>query len=167
MIEPYYYHQLRAAFTPDPVRLVLLFESPPVSGRYFYDPDDSAAEVLYLAVMKLFGWTPATKREGLELLQSAGVVLLDATYQQVDKMTRVQRREIMRGEYADLVARLPDAPILIGMAGVLDAVGRALINDGFDVLNRGRRIPFPAMGHQPKFHELAREAIRQTGLVTL
>ncbi|MFT6909374.1 MAG: hypothetical protein ACJAS1_006090 [Oleiphilaceae bacterium] len=159
MIEQSYYHNLREPFTPREVKLVLLFESPPASGNYFYDPEGRVTEPLYSAIMKLFGWTPKTKTQGLESMKENGVVLLDATYQQVNQMTRQQRRGIMRKEYPLLRARLPDAPILIGMVGVLDAVKDLLVADGFSLLNGDRRIPFPANGQQRRFHDLAKEAL--------
>ena len=65
----------------------------------------------------------------------------------------------MRGQYEQLKERLPDAPILIGMVGVLDAVGGYLERDGFNLLNQGARIPFPAMGNHLRFNQLARKAL--------
>ena len=109
--------------------------------------------------MKLFGWTPETKTQGLESMKESGVVLLDATYQQVNQMTKRERRDIMRKEYPLLRSRLPDAPILIGMVGVLEAVKDLLVDDGFNLLNGDRRIPFPANGQQRRFHDLAKEAL--------
>ncbi|RLA41701.1 MAG: hypothetical protein DRR42_24345 [Gammaproteobacteria bacterium] len=150
-----YYSNLRAPFAPSEVNLVLLFESPPDSGRYFYDPNGKTTEPLFSAVMKLLRWNPVTKAEGLELLRDTGIILLDATYQQVNNMSDVQRREIMRSEYEQLEERLPDAPILIGMVKVLDAVGQRLKDEGYEVLNNRVRVPFPSNGNQKKFHTMA------------
>lgn len=157
---PGYYHALRQPFVPDEVKLLLLFESPPASGRYFYDPEGRMTEPLYGAIMNLFGWTPETKAQGLALMRESGCLLLDATYQHVNGMPKRQRRDIMRTEYPLLRERLPDAPILIGMVGVLDAVKELLLKDGYEVLNGDLRIPFPANGQQRKFYEMAREALR-------
>ena len=84
----------------------------------------------------MFGWTPKSKVQGLESLKENGVVLLDATYQQVNNMTQRQRRDIMREEYPLLRTRLPDAPIVIGMVGVLEAVKDLLVADGFSRFER-------------------------------
>ena len=159
MIESGYYHNLREPFTPSSVKLTLLFESPPVSGNYFYDPEGGSDETLFKAIMKLFGQSPETKVDGLQWLKDNGIVLLDATYHQVNKKTLSQRKNIMRQEYVELKSRLPDAPILIGMAAVFDAVEGLLVADGFKVLNQGVRIPFPAMSHQLRFYELAKPFI--------
>jgi hypothetical protein len=154
-----YYDDLRAVFAPKEVSLILLFESPPEGGNYFYDPEGKTTEALFKAVMKLWGWHPETKSEGLQLLRSSGVVLIDATYKQVNKMTPSQRRDIMRLEYEQLCERLPDAPILIGMVKVLEAVGQRLVDDGFKVLNSEVRIPFPSHGNQHKFHSKALDVL--------
>jgi hypothetical protein len=33
-----HYHKLRARYQPVKIKLVFLLESPPASGKYFYDP---------------------------------------------------------------------------------------------------------------------------------
>ena len=159
MIDASYYQALREPFTPEEVKMVLLFESPPASGKYFYDPDGKMTEPLYSAIMKLFNWQPESKAHGLELMRREGLLLLDATYQQVNHMTKRERRDIMRSEYPELRDRLPDTPILIGMVGVLEAIEECLLDDGFKVLNGGLRIPFPSNGQQRRFHTMAREAL--------
>jgi len=35
------YHTLRRKFDPNPVELVIIAESPPASGKYFYNPEGS------------------------------------------------------------------------------------------------------------------------------
>lgn len=164
MIDPNYYHSLRQPFSPDHIKLVLLFESPPASGNYFYDPEGRMTEALYSAIMKLFDWKPESKVQGLEFMKEKGVLLLDATYQQVNHMTKKHRKEIMREEFPLLRDRLPDAPILIGMVGVLEAVQDLLLEGGFELLNGDLRIPFPANGQQRRFYDLASEALNKTGL---
>ena len=88
-----------------------------------------------------------------------GAILLDVTYQQVNHMTKKQRREIMREEYPLLQNRLPDAPVMVGMVVVLEALQDLPVDDGYALLNSDGRIPFPANGQQRRFHDLAREAL--------
>lgn len=52
-----------------------------------------------------------------------------------------------------------EAPILIGMVKVLDAIGETLELDGYEVLNNGVRVPFPSNGNQKQFHKLALEIL--------
>ena len=159
-----YYHRLRADYTPANLRTIFLFESPPVSGKYFYDPSGKTTEPLFSAIMRLFGWAPSAKAEGLALFRDAGYVLVDATYRQVNGMTKTERRRIMREDYGSLVQDLRtfgDVEIIVGMVGVLDAVGERLVTDGFRVINNGRRIPFPSNGQQRRFHEMALEVLAE------
>ena len=146
--------------------MVMLFESPPVSGMYFYDPEGRMTEHLYSAIMKLFGWKPTSKMEGLQWFCDAEILLLDATYQQVNGMTIRQRRDIMRADYPSLDARLPDAPVIIGMSAVYDAVNDLLVGDGINVINGSIKVPFPANGRQRQFHEKAGAVLSDFGFPT-
>jgi hypothetical protein len=56
------YHALRQAFAPDPLKLIVVAESPPEGGAYFYD--DRNRGVLFREMMKLIGENPGNKIEG-------------------------------------------------------------------------------------------------------
>src|SRR5687768_1323489 len=47
-----YYLSRRREYEPDVVSLAVVAESPPASGRYFYDPDSATTEPLFAAFMK-------------------------------------------------------------------------------------------------------------------
>ena len=150
-----YYHGLKARWMPSQISLIWLFESPPVSGKYFYDESGRTTETLFSNLMKLYRWNPKTKEEGLRLFRDAGLVLWDGTYTQVNHASRKDRMHIIASDYADLRATIPRKPIVIGAVTVLDAIGDKLVTDGFEVLNNGVRLPFPGFGQQGKFHQLA------------
>jgi hypothetical protein len=59
------YLSLRREFEPMGVTLVIVAESPPISGKYFYDPDGEVSEALFNALMKQLGIQPKKKLEGL------------------------------------------------------------------------------------------------------
>jgi len=157
-----YYLNLRDEYRPAELRTIFLFESPPISGKYFYDVTGSIKEPLFSAIMRLFNWSVETKAQGLARLRDAGYFLLDATYEPVNAMPRAQRKRVIAEHYPDLSAELrrnSEAEVIIGAVTVLDAVGNRLVKDGFRLLNHGRRIPFPANGRQGEFHRLAREVV--------
>jgi hypothetical protein len=58
------YHDLRHRYAPETVRLLIVAESPPASGKYFYDPSGTTSEPLFAALMKQIGVLPATKEDG-------------------------------------------------------------------------------------------------------
>jgi hypothetical protein len=46
------YLDLRQRYEPESTRLVIIAESPPASGRYFYDPAGAPSEPLFAALMR-------------------------------------------------------------------------------------------------------------------
>jgi hypothetical protein len=63
-------------------------ESPPASGLYFYDPLWKVTEPLFAALMRQIAYSPSSKEEGLSELRRKAWLLVDATYEQVDKSKR-------------------------------------------------------------------------------
>jgi hypothetical protein len=86
-----YYFSLRRAYEPEYVKLVIVAESPPASCKYFYDATGLVKEHLFAALMLQLGAT--TKEIGLREFHRKGWVLVDATYQPVDKLAKKADRE--------------------------------------------------------------------------
>jgi hypothetical protein len=60
------YIQLRNTHIPNVCHVIFVCESPPASGRYFYDPNGSISEPLFRAVMKdVLKIAPASKATDL------------------------------------------------------------------------------------------------------
>jgi hypothetical protein len=155
-----YYLRLRREHEPTTLKLVIVAESPPASGKYFYDTTGSSKEPLFAAIMLQLRISPATKEEALQALQEKGWVLVDATYQPVDKLARDAsqgRDEVIANDYpllvADLLALIPDrsVPLVLIKANVCRILEPLLSKDGFTVLNSGRPIYFPSNGRQTDF----------------
>ena len=153
------YLTIRRGFEPQKVGLAIIAESPPASGKYFYDPNGSVSEPLFAALMKELDYAPATKERGLHEFQRRGWVLVDATYEPVNALTGAARDEVIARDYPllreDLSALLPDrsTPLVLVKANVCKTLQRKLTDDGFNVLNNGSIISFPSHGHQTKFHQ--------------
>jgi len=151
------YLDLRRRYEPRSVKLVVIAESPPASGLYFYDPTGSPREPLFAALMKQLRLSPTTKEEGLREFQRNGWVLVDATYEPVDKVTRSRRDRIIDRDYPllreDLAALMSDrsTPLILIKENVCRILEPKLAHDKFNVLNRGRVIYFPASGRQSDF----------------
>jgi len=104
---------------------------------------------------------PPNKDAGLREMQRKGWVLVDATYEPIDKKfkKRDPKRDavLLRDYYLlkeDILAlssgrKLPIILIKENVCRVLDAPLRA---DGFRVLNKGRKVYLPMNGNQPHFH---------------
>lgn len=153
-----YYLGLRARYVPRDIRLIIVAESPPVSGKYFYDPSGSPKEQLFRALMRgVLGIEATAKAEGLEAFAKAGYVLVDATYRPVNALSETQRNEVILADYPVLKQDLQalskdrDCRILLIKANVCQLLEDKLLADGFDVANHGAVIPFPGSGNQTKF----------------
>jgi hypothetical protein len=82
--------RLRKRYRPDRVRILFVGESPPASGRFFYQADSG----LYRAVRDTFltAFPPLQKTEFLDSFRSLGCYLVDLCGEPVDKMLRHARR---------------------------------------------------------------------------
>jgi hypothetical protein len=80
---------LRKRYLPDPVRILFVGESPPASGRFFYQADSG----LYRAVRDTFvtAFPSLQESEFLDSFRSLGCYLVDLCSQPVDHMNRNAR----------------------------------------------------------------------------
>lgn len=91
--------------------------------------------------------------------------MVDATYEPVNKLTDKGRDEVIKRDYPllfdDLASLTPDrlVPLILIKANVCRLLEHKLKEDGFEVLNRGIAIPFPASGRQTEFREKFRAAV--------
>ncbi len=159
------YLALRRRFTPEKIKLVVIAESPPASGLYFYDPEGAVTEPLFAALLKHLGISCKTKHVGLQEFQRIGWYLMDATYSPVNKLSPRERNRKIEQDYPllcdDLRSLTPDrsTPLVLIKVNVCRLLEQRLLDDGFNVINQRRSIRFPAMGHQNKFHEQFREVV--------
>ena len=164
------YLALGRRFTPTIIKLIVVAESPPVSGRYFYDPAGALGEPLFSAMMKHHGLSPGTKESGLRAFQQRGWLLVDATYKTANTLSAVDRDHVIAEDYRllreDLDALLPDrsTPLLLIKANVCQVLEPKLSSDGFKVINRGCRIYFPSTGQQGKFHQQVQSVLGSSGI---
>jgi hypothetical protein len=134
------YIALRRRYQPESVRLIIVAESPPASGRYFYDPTGAPSEPLFAALMRHLGLSPSTKEEGLREFQRAGWLLVDATYQAVDALKGVKRDAVIIRDYPllrdDLANFGRSTPLVLLKVNVRKILEPKLTAEGFNVLNR-------------------------------
>jgi hypothetical protein len=164
------YLNLRRKFEPTSASLVIIAESPPTSGLYFYDPDGRVSEPLFSALMKQLGIRPKTKLEGLREFQRGGWLLVDATYTPVNEHDRRGRDLVIRRDYPELCRDLKgslgagwkDVPLVLIKVNVCKLLEPRLKRDRFSVLNEGRAIFFPSNGQQTKFYAQFREIVPES-----
>ncbi len=64
------YLAFRRQYQPASPRLIMVAESPPFSGKYFYNSEGEVTEPLFSAVMQQIGMKPLSKEQGLRRLGS-------------------------------------------------------------------------------------------------
>ena len=164
------YLTLRRRYEPESPTLIIVAESPPASRRYFYDPDGAITEPLFAALMKQLGISAATKEHGLWAFEQQGWVLVDATYEAVNKLTSGERDGVIRRDHSMLrkdvreLAGKGQTPVVLLKVNVCRILEPMLTAEGFTVLNRGRKVPFPSTGQQTRFHAQFGTILDETGL---
>lgn len=151
------YLSFRRRYEPEDLELVVVAESPPASGRYFYDPAGATSEPLFAALMRQLRHSPETKDAGLRGFQRSGWILVDATYEPVNAFSASKRNMVIARDYPllrdDLASlmRGRSIPLVLIKANICRILEPMLEQDGYNVLNRGRRVCFPSHGWQSAF----------------
>jgi hypothetical protein len=152
-----YYLNLRNTYLPQELKLIFILESPPASGKYFYDETGRTSEPLFNELMKALNYGPIDKKDGLSFFKSGGYFLIDSTYKPVNKLKGKERDNTILEGFNELLSDLevinPDksTPIIIVKANVCRLLETKLLSNGFKVLNKGKAIPFPSTGQQKRF----------------
>jgi hypothetical protein len=152
---------------------VIVAESPPVSGLYFYDAKGKSTEPLFSALMKQLAFSPGSKEDGLKEFQRRGWLLVDATYKPINKrsdakrsMPISKRNEVINQDYDKLRSDLDSlisnrsTPLILLKANVCRTLQPRLVEDGFNVLNRERAVYFPSNSRQKEFHKQFGEIVK-------
>jgi hypothetical protein len=164
------YLVLRRRYQPEIIKLVIVAESPPVGGKYFYKPEGKTTEPLFAALMKqLLDHRPHTKEEGLREFQRRGWVLVDATYEPVNT-PEARRDSIIERDYPSLLEDLKGlisdraVPLILIKANVCRVLEPKLLKDRFNVVNRGLVIYFPSNGRQTEFYRQFSAILKSAGI---
>ena len=153
------YLSLRKKYLTEKLKIIFVLESPPASGLYFYDENGKTTEPLFAAMMKLLDFSAKNKKEGLELFQKEGYVIVDATYEPVNRLKGKQRNDVILRDFDALIEDLEkispgkQVPIILVKANICRLLEARLEQHGFNVENKGIVVPFPSTGQQKKFHE--------------
>jgi len=153
---------LRKHYRPNRVQILFVGESPPSSGRFFYQADSG----LYRAVRETFllGFPFLRNTEFLDSFCSLGCYLVDLCGDPVDSMTRDGRKQACRmGEssLAEKIRRLRPQTIVTVVRSIRANVNRAEERAGWS--GPHLELPYPGRWHRhrTKFRRLLVPFLRQ------
>ncbi|HEV2120031.1 MAG TPA: hypothetical protein VGS11_08025 [Candidatus Bathyarchaeia archaeon] len=172
------FSRARRKYRPPKIRLLLIAESPPSSGGFFYFPSTIGKDHLFRETMKALDLWPQNKpmrkgvdkRSMLRSFQSMGFYLLDTCNFPVDKLPPGKRRRAVLQEIPRLVNDVINAnplQVLVVKSSIFNPVAVALRESGLwsRVLNSGP-VPFPSHGNQRFYRSMLRSALRKARLLS-
>jgi len=105
---------LRRSYRPDQVRLLLVGESPPASGRFFYRANSMLFRATRDAFARAYDCDWLTGRDFFEFFQSLGCYLDDLCLEPVNKDDDLDREQKRRQGVPSLAGRIKKyAPLAI------------------------------------------------------
>lgn len=165
------YKKFRNAYKPESIRAVFVLESPPKSGKFFYNPKGETTEPLFKAMMDLIDHTPVSKKDGLEEFKQHGFIIIDAIYTPINDMKEGKGRDDrIMGEHKvllkDLSSLVPDKrpPLILVKKNVCLLLEKPLKENGFIVANDGIVVYFPSHSQQGKFQEQIALVLKNSGI---
>lgn len=160
----------RDKFKPENVKFLIIAESPPASGGYFYFDKTTGKDSLFRETMKSLELFPETermrkgidKKNMLSKFQAKGFFVIDVCYEPVNNLKPKERRLAIIREIPRLLSdiqRLEPEKIVIVKSSIFAPVKEALekANLSTKVLHK-KPIPFPSCGNQKKYRQKLREA---------
>lgn len=155
-----HHEEIRNRFRPKVTRLLLVGESPPANGTFFYSADSN----LYRYTVAAF--TEAGIRTGnatlfLDTFRDLGCFLDDLCHRPVNNLPQPMRRAARNSSVPGLASRLQEIRprvVVCVMRAIEPAVRRALRVARMQG-TEFRSVPFPAQGHQLQYVEQLAEIV--------
>jgi hypothetical protein len=156
------FESLRRKYRPQKVKLLFVGESPPTSGRFFYNRDSG----LYRAMLGAFRQVDSSIEDEnfLEVFKQAGCYLTDACRTPVDRMTPDARRKAcVAGEQplAERIAELRPEMIVSLVRSIKTNVERAANRAPWNGILLNTPYPGRWVQHRRQFFEILGPHLRQ------
>ena len=143
---------LRARYKPDRVQILLIGESPPVGGTFFYAANSNLFRYTREAFEAALECTWASDDDFLTFLKKCGFYLEDLCLEPVNGLGPADRRAVRRtGEtpLAERLASLRPKAICVTPKAIARNAERAVSTAGLDAMLTV--LPFPAMSWQAAY----------------
>lgn len=148
------YEKVRARYRPSVVNVLLIGESRPKQGTFFYRGDSNLFRHTKYVFEKLLGRRFQSVTEFLEYFRDTGYFLDDLCLQPINKLSS-REKDAARGEAVDDLARrikkIRPRVVVCVMKAIEDHVRKAVENSDIVLSSGFHCVPFPAQGNQPRF----------------
>ncbi len=162
------YKKLRNNYHPKnfgkDLEVVFIFESPPASGKCFYNTAGDKNENLYRDTMKCFsGRKFLTKTAGLNWFANDGYLIVDASYKPINELTNNDRQQIIFENRFNLMTDLENLSIdsnpyiIVVTKNVYDSIYQFLLSKNFNIINDYRFVNYNGNWQQTKFRKIIKE----------
>lgn len=153
--------ELREKFKPTNVRVLLVGESPPEEGSFFYDRSlmtTYTKNAFEAALGQSFG----SNAEFFQYMKHAGFYLDDLSQVPVDKLAPSEREAKLMEESASFAKRVHDMKpgAVVVVLKKIEAIVRNALND-IGSTAEIHVLPFPGNGHQRKYQSQLIPIIRK------
>jgi hypothetical protein len=151
---------IRQSFRPSQIRLLLVGESPPASGRFFYV---KSAMTTYTAraFEKAHGTPFSGEKDFLQYFKACGCYLNDLSHAPVDNLAKGQRDRHLKASIDALAQRIPVMNpdiLVIALKRIEPYVREAVHRSGRQL--KVFILPFAGNGHQTKYVDQLSEILR-------
>ena len=144
---------LRLKHKPSEISVLFVGESPPAGGTFFYAANSNLFHATAGAFAQVFGSDVPSGEGFLEFFRQKRCFLDDLCLEPVNHMTTSDRKRARKAGEKPLAARLQaykaTAVVAVPMS-VQPHLAKALVLAGLGGTS-AYSLPFPAMGHQPRF----------------
>ena len=143
--------KLRKSYQPKKIKLLLIGESPPESGKFFY-LKSSMTIFTQRAFENTFKLKFKNNKAFLEYFKKKGCYLDDLSLIPVDRMPSSRRKEVLSNSVPSLAKRLKSYKpeiVIIALKKIERKVNEAL--ELSSIQCERYALPFPGNGHQNKY----------------
>jgi len=159
------YINASSRYKPDSIRFLIVAESPPPSGGYFYFDFSTRHDYLFKETMNALGIIPETtdidegfdKAPFLRQFQSRGFFLIDVVNVPINELPKSEKVQVINDAipgFVEEVKKLDPRWIIIVRASIFEKVRNSLIAHGLgDRILNTSAIPFPSGGRPAEFRK--------------
>lgn len=153
--------EIRKAYLPSSVRILLVAESPPASGKFFY-VDSAMTSYTMKAFEKALGLEFNSTAHFLEYFRDCGCYLDDLTETPVNDIQGIKREQHLKvgiPSLAERIKQMQPSVVVTVLKKIEKHVIEAINKSG--VVTETHTLPFAGNGHQKKYIEELAKILKQ------